>query len=106
MAFDSYTENTLLYFPERCINCGKCSTVCPHGVFAAGEGCAVLARRESCMECGACMINCPVQAITVESGVGCAQAMIHAALTGGEETCGCCGEEGGGSNGACCSGWE
>ena len=32
------------------------------------------------MECGACALNCPVQAIEVQSGVGCAWAMISAAL--------------------------
>jgi len=41
------------------------------------------------MECGACQLNCPTGAISVESGVGCAAAMIYAALTGKKEaTCG------------------
>jgi hypothetical protein len=41
------------------------------------------------MECGACQVNCPTHAIAVESGVGCAAAMICAALTGQKEaTCG------------------
>jgi hypothetical protein len=41
------------------------------------------------MECGACQLNCPTHAIAVESGVGCAAAMIRAALTGQKEaTCG------------------
>lgn len=41
------------------------------------------------MECGACQQNCPGKAILVESGVGCATAMIVAALTGKKEaTCG------------------
>jgi ferredoxin len=56
---------------------------------------ASLQRPERCMECGACQKNCPVSAISVESGVGCAYAMIYAALTGSKEiTCGgegCCG---------------
>jgi hypothetical protein len=42
------------------------------------------------MECGACQVNCAAGAIAVESGVGCAGAMIQAALTGKKEaTCGC-----------------
>lgn len=75
-------SNTLSYDDSRCIDCGMCAVVCPHGVFAAGDGVAVLARPESCMECGACQRNCPTGAIQVESGVGCAAAMILAALRG------------------------
>lgn len=95
---NAYLSNTLQYDSELCINCGMCSMVCPHGVFAAGDGVAQLVRREACMECGACQLNCPVEAITVESGVGCAAAMIRAALTGSKEpTCGC-------ASSSCCSG--
>jgi NAD-dependent dihydropyrimidine dehydrogenase PreA subunit len=81
--------NTLIYRPALCINCGMCSTVCPHGVFAPDGRVARLVRPEACMECGACQQNCPTGAIAVDSGVGCATAMIYAALTGREEpTCG------------------
>jgi NAD-dependent dihydropyrimidine dehydrogenase PreA subunit len=101
--FDSYNDTTLRFYPDRCINCRRCTQVCPHGVFTQGNDRAELARPASCMECGACALNCPVQAITVESGVGCAWAMIAAALRGknmdsGECSCGggegsCCGEQ-------------
>ena len=98
--FNSYNANTLEFDEELCINCGMCNMVCPHGVFAIGEQVAQLARREVCMECGACQRNCPTSAIAVDSGVGCAAAMIRAALTGKKEvTCGpevplsCCSEE-------------
>jgi hypothetical protein len=41
-----------------------------------------------CMECGACQMNCITHAIIVESGVGCATAMILSALKGQKEvTC-------------------
>ncbi len=81
--------NTLAYNTSKCNNCGMCSTVCPHGVFERGEKAARLARPDACMECGACKLNCPSEAIQVESGVGCAAAMIYAALTGRPEpTCG------------------
>lgn len=81
--------NTLEYSPELCINCGLCSVVCPHAVFAADDRVAQLVRPEACMECGACQLNCPTGAITVDSGVGCAAAMIYAALRGKTEpTCG------------------
>ena len=93
--FDSYSENTLMFYPERCINCKRCTEVCPHGVFQEGEEKAFLSAPERCMECGACARNCPPGAIEVQSGVGCAAALMRVALTGkGEETCGdagCCG---------------
>lgn len=82
MWFNSYTENTLEYKQELCINCGKCSEVCPHGVFSSGEKTAVIFAKENCMECGACMLNCPVNAISVESGAGCAYGLMMAAITG------------------------
>jgi ferredoxin len=85
--------NTLTFFPGRCANCGMCLNVCPHRVFTAGEGRVRMARPERCMECGACQVNCPTKAIHVDSGVGCAMAMIKAALTGSKEvSCGenCC----------------
>jgi len=95
--FNSYGENTLKFDPDECVNCGMCSIVCPHGVFAPGKETALLVNKEACMECGACYLNCPTVAIEVESGVGCASAMIHAALTGSKEvTCGdsgCCGQD-------------
>ena len=52
-----------------------------------------LVKAEACMECGACQMNCPAEAIKVDSGVGCAAAMIMAALKGkDDEECGeeCC----------------
>jgi len=98
--FNSYTETTLKYYPERCINCKRCTQVCPHGVFEEGESTVVLAHPSACMECGACALNCPVQAIGVQSGVGCAWAMISAALRGKDMDAGecSCGED----EGSCC----
>jgi ferredoxin len=93
----AYIYNTLQYNPELCIGCGICIAVCPHAVFAQNGRLAQLVHPEACMECGACQRNCPTDAIIVDSGVGCAAAMIHAALTGkkevtcGSETCSCSG---------------
>lgn len=97
--FNSYNQTSLRYYPERCINCRRCTQVCPHGVFTEGAEHAELARPFACMECGACAGNCPVQAITVQSGVGCAWAMIGAALRGKDmdTECSC-----GGDDGSCC----
>jgi ferredoxin len=98
--FDSYAENTLRYHKDLCINCKRCSQVCPHGVFVEGPEHAELARPAACMECGACGVNCPVQAIDVQSGVGCAWAMISAALRGKDMDSGEC--SCGGTDGSCC----
>ena len=100
MVVTTLALNTLRYAPELCINCGMCSIVCPHGVFQPGSFFAELVRREACIECGACQRNCPTQAISVNSGVGCAAAMIQSALKGSREvTCGCAGED---ENEPCC----
>lgn len=97
--FNSYTETSLQYDPARCINCRRCLQVCPHAVFSEGTEHVELVNPRACMECGACSLNCPVQAITVKSGVGCAAAMIHAALSGKDmdTECSC-----GGDAGSCC----
>ena len=87
--FDSYTANTLSHDPERCTGCKMCINVCPHAVFASRNGDVILKNYEKCMECGACMLNCPEEAIRVDSGVGCAAAMVWAAIRGKKEvSCG------------------
>jgi len=87
MMKSAYLSNTLRYNPELCIGCGMCSIVCPHRVFVQNDRVAQLARSQACMECGACQRNCPTNAITVDSGVGCASAMMIAALTGKKGAC-------------------
>jgi NAD-dependent dihydropyrimidine dehydrogenase PreA subunit len=85
-----YLTNTLQFNQELCNNCVLCTSVCPHEVFERNNGTVFLVRPENCMECGACRLNCPTGAINVDSGVGCAAAMIYAALKGKKEpTCGC-----------------
>jgi len=84
---DKTLVNTLVYFPDLCIGCEMCWTVCPHNVFANKDGKAEIIKREACIECGACQVNCPTAAIFVDSGAGCAAAMMRAALTGREPSC-------------------
>jgi ferredoxin len=98
---------TLALEEEKCIGCGMCSTVCPHGVFVPANGRVKIQDRNACMECGACARNCPVEAIRVQTGVGCAAAVINAAL-GKDSSC-CCilePQQGGGEQGkqgpGCC----
>jgi len=72
----------------------------PPGIYRRREKSGADLNAPACMECGACAGNCPVQTIEVRSGVGCAWAMIGAALRGkdmesGECGCGesfCCGD--------------
>jgi NAD-dependent dihydropyrimidine dehydrogenase PreA subunit len=87
---------TLTYDPTRCNGCRRCVEVCPHAVFSMHGKKAELMDRDACMECGACAKNCAAGAISVRSGVGCAQAIIMGKLYGAEPTCGC------GDKGACC----
>lgn len=84
---------------EKCTGCGMCVTVCPHAVFEIHERKARIMDRDGCMECGACGLNCPVEAISVDSGVGCATAVIMGALRGTEPTCDC---NGGNGSPSCC----
>ncbi len=91
-----YLKNvaTLSLDVNKCLGCGRCLEVCPHAVFALRERRASIEDRDACMECGACAKNCPVGAISVEAGVGCAQAVLHSWATGKAE-CGC-------DNSSCC----
>ncbi len=96
-----YLLNTasLEIFPERCVGCGMCNEVCPHGVFAIKDKKAVILNRDQCMECGACVSNCAFGALTVNRGVGCAAALINSLITGGEPSCDCSGDN---KKGSCC----
>ena len=85
---------TLVYDRERCIGCGMCVAVCPHGVFAVESGKPRVVLRDACMECGACARNCPAIAIDVEAGVGCAAGLIQEWIRGlsaaRDDAPGCC----------------
>ena len=83
-------EAVTLHFDESlCNGCGLCVTVCPRAVFAMADRRAMLADRGACIDCGACALNCETGAISVEPGVGCAQAIIKGWLTGSEPSCDC-----------------
>jgi NAD-dependent dihydropyrimidine dehydrogenase PreA subunit len=83
---------TLQLSEDICNGCGMCLKVCPHGVFEMSGKKAHIKWLNYCMECGACQLNCPVNAITVDSGVGCASAIITGVLTNSEPSCGCSGK--------------
>lgn len=86
-----YLKNvvTLQMNDDACVGCGMCLDVCPHAVFRMQGRKAEIYDRDACMECGACARNCPVSAIQVQSGVGCAHAIIVGAIKGTEPNCGC-----------------
>jgi ferredoxin len=108
MADLRYIEDviTLRFDAEKCTGCQMCVMVCPHGVFEMDGNRAKLVDRGACMECGACQRNCAFDAIGVESGVGCAAAIIASWFNNGEIACGPsddgdgCG--GGSSKATCC----
>ena len=78
---------TLQLDENKCTGCGMCLDVCPHAVFKMNGQHVAIQNRDACMECGACSRNCPAGVISVESGVGCAAAVINSLL--GKEGGGC-----------------
>ena len=80
---------TLRVDVDRCTGCGMCPEVCPHGVLEIAEKRVRIMNRDACMECGACSRNCPSGAVSVETGVGCAAAVINAMLNRQNSAC-CC----------------
>ena len=79
---------TLVLDTDKCVGCGMCPQVCPHGVFVIEDKTARIVDRDACMECGACVCNCAAGALTVKAGVGCATGVIIGALKGTEPCCG------------------
>jgi NAD-dependent dihydropyrimidine dehydrogenase PreA subunit len=110
MAELRYLEDvvTLQLDVDKCTGCQVCTQVCPHGVFVMDGNRARVVDRGACMECGACRLNCAFDAIKVESGVGCAAAIIASYFRRGEVACGPAGADadadsgGGSSGGVCC----
>ena len=47
--------------PKRCIECGECVVVCPHGLPVPGQTFSAESL-ESCLVCGACAAACPCEA--------------------------------------------
>jgi NAD-dependent dihydropyrimidine dehydrogenase PreA subunit len=84
---------TLALVDEKCVGCGICTQVCPHGVLALEGRKVRITDIDGCMECGACARNCPTEALTVTPGVGCASYIIQTWIKGKERACcggGCC----------------
>lgn len=86
-----YLKNvtTLQLDQSKCIGCGVCEKVCPHGVFTLKDNQAQVVDGDACIECGGCALNCPAEALQVQAGVGCASAIIKGWLSGSEPNCDC-----------------
>ncbi|MGA2506387.1 MAG: mercury methylation ferredoxin HgcB [Chitinispirillaceae bacterium] len=97
-----YLKNvaTIALDKNKCVGCKRCVEVCPRGVLVIRERKATIVGRDLCIECGACERNCEFGALSVASGVGCAQALFNAMITGGEPVCDC--EKGKSETSGCC----
>lgn len=86
-----YLKNivSLQFSPELCTKCGRCIEVCPRSVFEWNNKAVIVNDRDRCIECGACMMNCPAGAIKVDTGVGCAAAVLNGMLRKSEPSCDC-----------------
>lgn len=50
-------QSELLFYRDRCLNCGVCAAVCPAGAHVVKDGDHVFIR-ENCILCGRCLSNC------------------------------------------------
>lgn len=76
--------STLRLDQDKCIGCGMCQEVCPHGVLRLDDKKAAIVDLDGCMECGACAVNCPSGAIGLTPGVGCAALIVKKWLRPGK----------------------
>lgn len=78
---------SLTYYPNKCTGCRRCTEVCPQGVFVIEKGKARIVDKDACIECGACMKNCAFEALKVDTGVGCAAAVLASRKKKPESCC-------------------
>lgn len=91
MITHKYIKNisTLSLDKSKCTGCRMCINVCPHNVFEMAGKTVAIINPDSCMECGACVMNCQYDALSVDSGVGCAAAVINGIIRNTEPNCDC-----------------
>ena len=73
---------------DKCTRCGACMKVCPHNVLARDGDFVQIVNKDACIECGACAMNCEYEAIRVQSGVGCAAAVLNVMIGRTSTPCG------------------
>jgi NAD-dependent dihydropyrimidine dehydrogenase PreA subunit len=74
---------------EKCIRCGTCVNVCPQATIEMGfDTWPEQVAPESCMDCGVCAQSCQGEAIEINAGVGCFNALLRETSFGDEAGCG------------------
>ncbi len=48
---------------DKCVRCGRCTRICPAGIFTLAEAGIAVEHPENCIECGHCVDVCPPTAI-------------------------------------------
>jgi len=55
----------LMFYPQKCIGCGKCFDICPLGCHSLSDGGVHGIDRAKCTVCGACAKKCYAGALTI-----------------------------------------
>lgn len=58
------TDQDLMFYPQRCIGCGKCFSACPVGAHKVENGVHVI-DRTVCQKCGKCAAVCYAEALVM-----------------------------------------
>ena len=57
------TRPEILFYPDRCIGCGRCLSCCPQSAHTAANDNTHIMNRSLCTACGICADNCPSGAL-------------------------------------------
>ncbi len=60
-----HTEKSLMFYPVKCIGCGKCFEVCPQGAHQVSTDGKHIIDRELCVNCGKCAETCYAEALVM-----------------------------------------
>lgn len=55
----------LAYYDNKCVKCGTCRAVCPHGVHSFTESGEHQVDHSACVACGQCVKACPADALAL-----------------------------------------